>query len=113
MYDVLHELALLSESLQKPSTSVVYADKLINRSIRFIDAMGERPGTKVLTALLAMAEGRFGAVSLTENAKIVCINRQQFISLTNNLKHPMFTTVSGPSVTSQAESDYANLITQL
>lgn len=53
MNDTLHELALLSECLQKRNASVSYADKLIKRSIRFIDAMGERPGTKVLAAEIA------------------------------------------------------------
>lgn len=116
MYDTLNELALLSECLQKRTTSVTYADKLINRSIRFIDGLGERPGTKVLAAEIAISEGRFGTVVLTDNSKIVSINRQQFLrSLSNNLSHRMFTTASFRGSVSQAESDseYVHLIAQL
>ncbi len=74
MYDALHELALLSECLQNRTTSVAYADKLINCSIWIIDGMGERPGTKVFAALTAVSGGRFETVALNDNAKIVCSN---------------------------------------
>ncbi|KAI9538428.1 hypothetical protein NQZ68_014172 [Dissostichus eleginoides] len=96
----------LSECLQKRTTSVAYADKLIHRSIRFINGLGERPGTKVLAAENAISEGRLGTVVLTDNSKIVNINRQQFLrSLSNNLSHRMFTTASSRGAASQAQSD--------
>ncbi|KAK0147671.1 E3 SUMO-protein ligase KIAA1586 [Merluccius polli] len=114
MYDALHELALLSESLQKRTTSVTYADRLINRSIRVIDGMGEHPRTKVLAALTAVSEGRLSTVLLGDNPKTVSIDRQQFLrSLSNNLRHRLFTTASGPSVAPEAGADYASLISQL
>ena len=88
MYDALHELALLSESLQKGTTSLTYADRLINRSIRVIDGIGEHSGTKVLAALTALSEGRLSTVLLGDNPKTVSIDRQQFLrSLSNNLRH--------------------------
>ncbi|KAI4810801.1 hypothetical protein KUCAC02_013731 [Chaenocephalus aceratus] len=98
------------------TTSVAYADKLIHRSIRFINGLGERPGTKVLAAENAISEGRLGTVVLTDNSKIVTINRQQFIrSLSNNLSHRMFTTASSRGAASQAQSDsdYVHLLAQL
>ncbi|KAL3056623.1 hypothetical protein OYC64_019161 [Pagothenia borchgrevinki] len=116
MCDTLNELALLSECLQKRTTSVAYADKLIHRSIRFINGLGERPGTKVLAAENAISEGRLGTVVLTDNSKIVTINRQQFLrSLSNNLSHRMFTTASSRGAASQAQSDsdYVHLLAQL
>ena len=106
MCDTLNELALLSECLQKRTTSVAYVDKLIHRSIRFINGLGERPGTKVLGAENAISEGRLGTVVLTDNSKIVTINRQLFLrSLSNNLSHRMFTTASSRGAASQAQSD--------
>ncbi|RXM98929.1 Mitotic spindle assembly checkpoint protein MAD2A [Acipenser ruthenus] len=45
-------------------------------SIRFIEALKERSGTKTLEAV-AVREGKFGAVSLTDNNTIIAINRQQ------------------------------------
>ncbi|KAI4795670.1 hypothetical protein KUCAC02_029733 [Chaenocephalus aceratus] len=116
MCDTLNELALLSECLQKRTTSVAYADKLIHRSIRFINGLGERPGTKDLAAENAISEGRLGTVVLTDNSKIVTINRQQFLrSLSNNLSHRMFTAASSRGAASQAQSDsdYVHLLAQL
>uniref|UniRef100_A0A3Q2XWZ4 DUF4371 domain-containing protein n=1 Tax=Hippocampus comes TaxID=109280 RepID=A0A3Q2XWZ4_HIPCM len=114
MHDTLNELSLLSECLQRRTASVPYADKLMKRSIRFIEAMGERPGPKVLAAKIVVSTGRFGSVELTDNAKILSINRQQFLrSLSNNISHRMFTTVSSRRANAQDESDYVQLIKQL
>lgn len=93
MFDVLAELALLSESLENRSTSVVFADKLIHRSVRYLESLKEKPGTRVLEAQVAMKEGSFASVKLNDNPKIVSFNGQQLISsVINNLKHRMFAT---------------------
>ncbi|XP_064421760.1 E3 SUMO-protein ligase KIAA1586-like [Latimeria chalumnae] len=115
MYDTLHELGLLSECLQKCTTTIVYADKLILRSIRFLRGLKERPGTKTLEAKVAVAQGKFRTVSLGSNSKIISINYQQFLtSLINNLENRMFTTMSlKGSHSSEAQSSYASLIDQL
>ncbi|KAK4875078.1 hypothetical protein RN001_011500 [Aquatica leii] len=60
MYDILAELSMLSESLQNQNTTVVYANKLIKRSIRFFEAMKEKPGTKALEAKISVKEKKFG-----------------------------------------------------
>lgn len=63
---------------------------------------------------IAVSTGRFGSVELTDNAKIVFINRQQFLrSLSNNISHRLFTTASSGRTNVQDESDYAQLISQL
>lgn len=105
MYDVLAELAMLSESLQDRKTTVVYADKLIRRSIRFFESLKEKPGTKYLEALVAQNNGHFNNVPLTNNPKLKTINSGQLItSVINNLNKRMFTTKSSHESTSESES---------
>ncbi|XP_050505351.1 E3 SUMO-protein ligase KIAA1586-like [Diabrotica virgifera virgifera] len=105
MFDILAELALLSESLENRNTSIVYADKLINRSVRYLEHLKEKPGTKVLEAQIAIKEGNFASVVLKTNPKIVSFNGQQLISsVINNLKQRMFVT------TFDGEAQYEDLI---
>ena len=85
MYDTLFELGLLSECLQKRATLIVYADKLIQRSIRSLQGLKEKPGTKTLEAQKAIKKGKFGGITITGNKKNVSINCQQFLtSVVNN-----------------------------
>lgn len=60
---------MLSESLQNQETTVNYADRLIRRSIRFFEEMKETPGTKILEAKVAIREGRFSVIPLSETQK--------------------------------------------
>lgn len=93
MYDVLCELSMLSESLQNRNMTIVKADKLIRRSIRYITSLKEKPGTKTLEAKIAIREGVFDSVSLKQNPKFVTINAQQLLSsVVNNLNSRLFTT---------------------
>ncbi|MGH0142096.1 UNVERIFIED_CONTAM: hypothetical protein FKN15_023032 [Acipenser sinensis] len=109
MYDTLCELSLLSVCLQKLKTTIVQSDKLIHRSIHFIVAFKERPGTKALEAEVAIRKENFEAVSLTDNSKIIVINRQQFLTSTvNNLTRRMFTATSSHTSTGQSVSDSEN-----
>lgn len=104
MYDVLAELALLSESLENRSTSLVFADKLIHRSLRYLESLKEKPGTRVLEAHVAMREGSFASVKLHDNPKIVSFHGQQLISsVINNLKQRMFTSSLGEEVIQNKE----------
>jgi len=48
VYDVLEELATTLETLQKRDTTLVYADKLIRRSISYIESMKERKNVQKL-----------------------------------------------------------------
>lgn len=101
MYDVLAELSMLSESLQDRNTTIVYADKLIRRSIRFFESLEEKPGTKYLEALVAQNSGNFNNIPLTNNPKLKTINYGQLIrSVINNLNKRMFTTISSHESTS-------------
>lgn len=93
MYDILCELATLSESLQNRTMTIVKADKLIRRSIRYIQSLKEKPGTRTLEAKIAIKEGVFDSVSLKQNEKFVTINAQQLLSsVANNLNSRLFTT---------------------
>ncbi|KAJ8888923.1 hypothetical protein PR048_008417 [Dryococelus australis] len=74
MYDILAELAILSENLQKRNASIVYADKLINESLK------EKPGTQILEAQIAIKNGQFCSIPLTDNTKMTSINQQQLLS---------------------------------
>ena len=115
MYDTLHELGLLSECLQKRTTSLVYADKLIQRSIRSLHGLKEKPGTRTLEAQEAIKKGKFGGITITSNNKIVSINYQQFItSLVNNLQHCMLmaTSLKG-SQTSEPQRMYKSLLSEM
>ncbi|KAK9679703.1 hypothetical protein QE152_g39793 [Popillia japonica] len=76
MYDILAELSMVSECLQNRQTTVVYADKLIRRSIAFFECVKEKPGTKSLGAKRAAIEGNFCGVPLTSSSKITAINPQ-------------------------------------
>lgn len=119
MYDILAELSMLSESLQNQETTVIYADKLIRRSVRFFEAMKENPGTKTLEAKICIREGTFNGVPLIENHTIPTINHQQLItSVINNLKRRMFTTVSShephrSSAPSHHHEAYESLLDEL
>ncbi|KAJ8872859.1 hypothetical protein PR048_026475 [Dryococelus australis] len=81
MYNILAEIALLSESLQNRNMTVAYDDKLIRRCIIFIDNIKEKPGTKCLYARVAIKEGNFCGVTLIENIKISAINPQQLLTI--------------------------------
>lgn len=48
MYDILAELTMVSECLQNREANVVYADKLIRRSIALFECLKEKPGTKTI-----------------------------------------------------------------
>ncbi|KAJ8882970.1 hypothetical protein PR048_014809 [Dryococelus australis] len=94
MYNILAEIALLSESLQNRNMTVAYADKLIRRCIIFV----------------------------LDWKKHQDINPQQLLtSVTNNLKRQLFTTISSnePKSTSGSvhtiskQEEYDTLLTEL
>lgn len=118
MYDILAELSMLSEALQSQETTVIYADKLIRRSIQFFEVMREKPGTKTLEAKIAIKDGQFGVVPLKENRKNPTINHQKLVSsVINNLRVRMFTTISSHesrvSTTSLHQTTYSSLLDEL
>ena len=48
LYDALFELSNLSLLLQERGTSMVYADKLIHRTIKLLETLKEKGGTRTL-----------------------------------------------------------------
>jgi len=54
MFDILQELSLLSLSLQKKTMALDHADRLVKRTIRFIDSFKDTPGEHVAEALTAV-----------------------------------------------------------
>jgi hypothetical protein len=93
MYDALFELSSLSELLQHRGTSIVYADKLMRRTIRVLTTMKEKDGNKTLEAKCAAKEGKFKTSTLIANTKLVTINAKQFLtSLINNMNCRLFCT---------------------
>ncbi|KAK9693461.1 hypothetical protein QE152_g34163 [Popillia japonica] len=83
---ILAELSMVSKCLQSRQTTVVYADKLIRRSIAFFECLIVKPGTKSLGTKRAAIEGNFCGIPLTSSSKITAINHQQLLSsVINNL----------------------------
>jgi len=89
MYDVLSELASLSEDLQHRSKSLTRANMLIGRTIRVLTTFKGNlsHGAKYEEAEKAIkAKTPFHNVTLTSNAKLQKINKDQFLqSLVDNL----------------------------
>jgi hypothetical protein len=95
MYDALFELSSLSEILQHRCTSLVYADKLMRRTIRVLQTMKEKGGNKTFEAKTAAKEMKFKTITLTTNKKLSIINEKQFFSsLINNMNSRLFCTTS-------------------
>jgi hypothetical protein len=87
MHDVLFEISVLSESLQKRNITIVDANKKIHRTIRFLESMSTSKGTQMVNAEVAVQSMKFGTVNLTNNQKITSINQGQFFaSVINNLR---------------------------
>jgi len=59
MYDALYKLSSLSELLQNRSTSLVQADKYMRRTIRVLQSMKEKSGTRSLEAKSAATHLQF------------------------------------------------------
>ncbi|KAJ8896690.1 hypothetical protein PR048_002035 [Dryococelus australis] len=94
-----------------PNSFSVYADKLIKRRIRFIESLKEKPGTRILEAQIAINNGQFCSVPLTDNTKMTSINQQQLSSsAANNLKKSLLRTISSHGSTSaSSETDIKNV----
>jgi len=87
MYDVLSELANLSQQLQAHSITLLRAEQLLKRTIRLLASFKDCPGEMSEVALKAKASGHFGSVSLESNGKLTSINAKQFLqSLINNME---------------------------
>lgn len=86
MCDILFELSQLSLELQKHEMTLIQADLIIKRTIRFIDSFKNTDGVYFTEALKAKENMIFKNITLCSNNKFNCINKNQFItSIVNNL----------------------------
>ncbi|KAL4082353.1 hypothetical protein QTP88_030035 [Uroleucon formosanum] len=86
MCDVLSELSQLSLDLQSRDATLIQADKKIKRTIRVIDSLKTINGDYYAEAVEAIEQMMFKDIPLCNNIKLVCINKNQFItSIINNL----------------------------
>jgi hypothetical protein len=84
MYDVLFELKVLSEALQRQDMNILKADKAIHRTIKIIETSY---GTKTLEAQIAYRDLKYKSIDLVVNKKHKKINKDEFIKeLVLNLK---------------------------
>ena len=77
--DVLFELSELSETLQHHSINIVKADKCIKRSMRSIESLKRKTGTKMMIANDSVKDGKFGIVPLSSNRKHVSVDANALI----------------------------------
>jgi hypothetical protein len=95
LYDVLNEMAMLSQELQKRNMTIPKANSCIDRTIRVLSSMKDNPGPKHSEALSAATKLEFRAIILIPNNKIKCINSKQFLqslidSLTQRMHEAIF-----------------------
>ena len=74
MCDVLFELSELSKTLQHHLMNIVKADRCIRRTIRSIESLKHKTGTKMLIPNDSVKAGKFGIVPLRSNHKHICID---------------------------------------
>lgn len=87
MCDCLNELSVLSNLLQKRSTTLIQAQQHINRSIRVLISFKDFKGEYMTKAIIATNGMSFKNIRLEKNFKLININHNQFLtSLVDNLK---------------------------
>ena len=90
MQDVLYELSLLSERLQKRNVTILYADGLIRHCIKHQKDMKQEKGEKIIEAEQAIEKMAFNSVKLTDCKKIKSINYGQLLTnIINKIKTPL------------------------
>ena len=77
--DVLFELSELSETLQHHSINIVKADKCIKRSMRSIESLKHKTGTKMMIANDSVKDGKFGIVPLSSNRRHISVDANALI----------------------------------
>uniref|UniRef100_H3AXD6 DUF4371 domain-containing protein n=1 Tax=Latimeria chalumnae TaxID=7897 RepID=H3AXD6_LATCH len=79
MYDVLYELANLSQELQAHSMTIPRTEHLVKRTTRVLASFKDSPGDKCEEALKAKDLGEFKSITLKPNPKLNCINVGQLL----------------------------------
>ncbi|XP_028410502.1 E3 SUMO-protein ligase KIAA1586-like [Dendronephthya gigantea] len=112
MCDVLFELSELSEAMQHRSMNIVKADRCIKRSMRSIETLKRKTGTKLMIAKDAVKEGKFGTVPLVSNRRHVNIDANALIDkLLDAMKDRLFATCASGTVRESAA--YQKLLDQI
>jgi len=94
MYDALEEVGSLSVLLQGRDMALITANKLIDQSIKALQAMVSKPGKAQKEAEEALATGVFKNVELCHTNSIAIKSGQFFQSLATNLSNRLLTTSS-------------------
>ncbi|XP_068115059.1 E3 SUMO-protein ligase KIAA1586 homolog [Hyperolius riggenbachi] len=115
--DAVYEMGILSEALQRDDITLPRAYQLINRSVRAIEKLKEKPGKHLKEALESVEKGNFkGVIINTESTKgQVKINLPQFYqSLVDNLRSRLYTsTASNRPLNSSQTDDFETLVSEL
>lgn len=80
MCDVLYEVANLSTELQSHSITLMEADRCIKRCIIVINYFKTHDGEHLAQAVIAIDEMEFKNIKLICNKKLICINKNQFLT---------------------------------
>jgi hypothetical protein len=86
MHDVLEELTNLYLQLQERFCTITRADKLIKRTFRVVGKLKQKPGEKEREAAEASVSMNYHGITLTNNKRIISIDRLQFIA--SNMYNP-------------------------
>ena len=79
MCDVLFDISELSETLQHNSINIVKADKCIKRSMRRIESLKHKTGTKMMIVNDSVKDGKFGIVPLSSNRRHISVDANALI----------------------------------
>jgi hypothetical protein len=124
MLDVLEELGNISQEMQRDDITLHRAYGVLNRSIRAIESMKEKPAEHVQEALHGVESLRYREVTVIAqkdgSRKQAAINHNQFLqSLANNLSTRINTTIAsntsarGNSSSESMKNDFLELISQV
>ena len=96
IYDVLCEISIISEALQKRDATIVKADKWIRRTILYLENLKDlQKGKKQLEVASGIDKMELFSM-MTNNPKIGVIHRNQFLkSFINNMKYRLSVSTNG------------------
>ena len=124
MMDVLEELGNISQEMQRDDITLHRAYGVLNRSIRAIETMKDKPAEHVQESLNGVESLRYREVTVIAqkdgSRKQAAINRSQFLqSLANNLSTCINTTIAsntsarGNSSSESNKNEFLELISQV
>lgn len=110
MKDVLHELSMLSLSLQQNNISISNSHTLVKKTLATLVSMKTTLGRSVLLVNEALEEGFFGKTKLSSNTAVEVIPRNMFLqALHDQVRQRMLTTISRKGQEARHAANSANL----